>query len=73
MTIMESNVSLYILCGHTHVQSKIEYNGKVALNTGSVGISLHGKGKAQFMILEGTQEEWNYEFISLDYNVEKSY
>jgi len=71
LTIIENNISSYILCGHTHVQGKIEHNGKVVLNVGSVGVSLHGNGKAQFMILQGTQEEWDYEFISLDYDVEK--
>lgn len=71
LAIMENNISSYILCGHTHVQGKIQHNGKVVLNAGAVGVSLHGKGKAQFMILQGTGEEWNYEFISLDYDVEK--
>ena len=28
-------------------------------------------GKAQFMILEGSEQKWNYEFISLEYDVEK--
>lgn len=71
LKIMENNIASYILCGHTHIQGKIEHNGKVVLNAGSVGVSLHGKGKAQFMILQGTQDAWNYEFISLDYDVEK--
>lgn len=71
MEIVENNVSRYILCGHTHVQCKIEHNGKLVLNPGSVGVSLHGKGKAQFMILDGTSEKWDYKFVSLDYDVEK--
>ena len=48
--IMEKNISPYILCGHTHIQGKIEHNGKVVLNAGSVGVSLHGKGKTQFIV-----------------------
>lgn len=71
LAIMEENVSSYILCGHSHVQGKIEHNGKIVLNTGAVGVSLHGDGKAQFMILEGSEQKWNYEFISLEYDVEK--
>ena len=71
LAIMEENASSYILCGHSHVQGKIEHKGKVVLNTGAVGVSLHGDGKAQFLILEGSEQKWNYEFISLEYDVEK--
>lgn len=70
--IMENNPNKYILCGHTHIQGKIEKNDKLVLNAGSVGIPLHSKGKSQFMILHGTQGMWNPEFISLDYDVEKA-
>ena len=68
--IMENNPSDYILCGHTHIQSKIEHNGKMVLNAGSVGVSMHSNGKAQFMILKGMQDMWDYEFVSLEYNTE---
>lgn len=71
LAIMEDNTTSYILCGHSHVQGKIEHNGKLVLNAGAVGVSLHGDGKAQFMILEGAEQKWNYEFISLEYDVEK--
>ena len=71
LAIMEENVSSYILCGHSHVQGKIEHNGKIVLNAGAVGVSLHGDGKAQFLILEDAEQKWNYEFISLGYDVEK--
>ena len=71
LALMEENASSYILCGHSHVQGKIEHKGKVVLNAGAVGVSLHGDGKAQFLILEGSEQKWNYEFISLEYDVEK--
>lgn len=70
-SIMERNENNYILCGHTHIQGTIVYNGKVVLNAGAVGVSLHGNGKAQFMILHGTSEKWDYEFVSLTYDIEK--
>lgn len=70
-SIMERNENNYILCGHTHIQGTIVYNGKVVLNAGAVGVSLHGNGKAQFMILHGTSENWDYEFVSLTYDIEK--
>lgn len=68
--IMENNASDYILCGHTHIQGKIEHNGKIVLNSGSAGFSMNSGGRAQFMILKGMQAKWDYEFISLEYNVE---
>ena len=71
LAIMEENSSAYILCGHSHVQGKIEHNGKLVLNAGAVGVSLHGDGKAQFLILEGSEQKWDYKFISLEYDVEK--
>ncbi len=69
--IMENNDTSCILCGHTHIQGKIEHKGKVVLNAGSVGVSLHGKGKAQFMILQSAQDAWEEEFISLEYDAER--
>lgn len=68
--IMEENASDYILCGHTHIQGKIEQHGKVVWNAGSVGVPMHSNGKAQFMIGKGMQDRWDYEFISLDYDIE---
>ena len=69
--IMEQDKNDIILCGHTHLQSLIEHNGKKVLNPGAVGVSLHSSGKAQFMILTGIEGAWKHEFISLDYDVEQ--
>lgn len=69
--VMDSDANAYILCGHTHIQGAIEHNGKKVLNAGSVGVSLHSGGKAQFMILYGENNTWNCEFVSLSYDVEK--
>lgn len=68
--IMENSHNSYILCGHTHIQGRIEHNGKSVINTGSVGVPLLSQGKAQFMILYGSCNSWNNEFVSLDYDVE---
>ncbi len=70
-SIMEEDDNSYILCGHTHIQGEISHNGKTVLNAGAVGVSLHGEGKAQFMILTGMQGSWTHEFVSLDYDVDK--
>lgn len=69
--IMEQSRTRLILCGHTHVQSKIEYNGKTVINPGSVGVPLFSCGKAQFCILHENGNRWKEEFISLDYDAEK--
>ncbi len=69
--IIENNPSNYILCGHTHKQGKIKHNEKIVLNAGSVGVPLDSNGKAQFIILKGTPDIWDYEFISIEYDVEK--
>ena len=60
-----------ILCGHTHVQGAIEYQGKKILNPGAVGTPLHSGGKSQFLILKAEKGSWEHSFISLDYDVEK--
>jgi len=71
--IMKTSPTKLILCGHTHVQAKIEENGTKVLNPGSVGVPLFSKGKTQFLILHGNAQNhtWHEEFISLTYNVEK--
>ncbi|ABX43482.1 metallophosphoesterase family protein [Lachnoclostridium phytofermentans] len=63
--IMDSIASSVILCGHTHIQNKIEHNGKMILNAGSVGVPLYSNGKTQFLLLHGIANEWIPEFISL--------
>lgn len=69
--IIEECSYKYILCGHTHLQGVIRNGDKVVLNPGAAGVSLHSGGKAQFMILHNNLREWEYEFISLDYDKEK--
>ena len=69
-SIMDNDPNDYILCGHTHIQGKIEHNGKTVLNAGSVGVPMHSNGKAQFMILRGLQGTWSHEFVSLEYDIE---
>ncbi|HKM03134.1 MAG TPA: metallophosphoesterase family protein [Lachnospiraceae bacterium] len=71
--IMDSISSSIILCGHTHIQSKIEHNGKAVLNAGAVGVPIYSNGKTQFLILHAMKKtkSWTSEFISLSYNVDK--
>ncbi|PJJ27297.1 metallophosphoesterase family protein [Lacrimispora celerecrescens] len=60
-----------IVCGHTHIQTKFEINGKTVLNAGSVGVPLFSNRKSQFLILHQTGKQWKEEFISIEYDVEK--
>lgn len=73
-----------LLCAHTHRQEKLNWQGRIMLNPGSVGNSLGADGKAQFMILHGEAKEeadgfgapgrrgsWREEFITLDYDREE--
>lgn len=61
----------YILCGHTHYQGEICYAGKTVWNAGAVGVPLHSGGKAQFLILHQNGQEWEPEFITVDYDRER--
>lgn len=69
--IIDREHNLLLLCGHTHVQDKIEHNGKTVLNPGAVGVPLASGGKSQFMILHEKGKGWKEEFISLTYDVDR--
>lgn len=71
-SIMGETKTEFILCGHTHRQGEINHNDKKVLNAGSVGLSIQSGGKSQFLILHGENNVWNYEFVSLEYDVEKA-
>lgn len=69
--VMKKSEASIILCAHTHIEMKIQHNGKTVLNPGSVGVPLHSDGKTQFLILHETNNNWEEEFVSLDYETEK--
>lgn len=69
--IIDRDNNSIIIFGHTHRQMCIEHNGKKAINPGSVGVPLGSRGKAQFMILSDEDGQWNYQFVSLNYDKEK--
>ena len=61
----------YLLGGHSHHQEQFEYEGKIYINPGSLGIAFDGVGKrAQFALLTGTASQWQAEFFSISYDVE---
>ncbi|BBF41480.1 hypothetical protein lbkm_0159 [Lachnospiraceae bacterium KM106-2] len=70
--VIDQVITPLILCGHTHIQSKIIYNNKKVLNPGSIGIPLRTQGKMQYLILHENQGVWEEEFVSLTYDIEKA-
>ena len=74
--ILESSITSLIFCAHNHRQGKTLHKGKAAVNPGSVGLSLGGGAKSQFLILHGeeTQGEtgWREEFVSISYDREEA-
>jgi len=70
LNILKQSSTHLILCGHTHLQQKIELGTKAVLNPGSVGSPLGVCQKAQFMLLHQRGNSWEEEFLSLDYPVQ---
>lgn len=71
--ILNECESTYLLCGHSHIQQRMERNGKVIINPGAVGVALHGNGgNAEFMIMTSDKTEWIPEFFCVDYDKEST-
>ena len=68
--VVKEYAERYIVCGHTHTQQLILNDEKTVLNAGAVGVPLHGKMKTQYMVLNSDGQEWEYQFISLNYDVD---
>lgn len=60
------------ICAHFHIQSKYIRNEKCVINPGSVGVPLKSGGKTQFMMLNDCNGQWEPEFFTLSYDVEKA-
>lgn len=62
----------YIVCGHTHIQGLVFNGNKKVINAGAVGVPLHSPKKTQYTIMESSPEGWDFNFYSLEYNVDKA-
>lgn len=62
----------YIICGHTHIQGLVCEGDKIVLNAGSVGVPMYAPGKAQYLLLTDRDKSWDYNFVSVEYDVEKT-
>ena len=60
------------ICGHFHIQCEYRRNGRRVVNPGAVGVPLKSSGKAQFMMLSSTSDQWDIRFITLPYDREKA-
>ncbi|MDH6208931.1 putative phosphoesterase [Chryseobacterium sp. BIGb0186] len=60
-----------IMMGHTHMSFKKYFNGKWAINSGSVGRSREENRLASYVILTLDEEKITPEIIQLDYPLEK--
>lgn len=60
-----------IMMGHTHMSFKKYFNGKWAINSGSVGRSREENRLASYVILTLEEEKITPEIIKLDYPLEK--
>ncbi len=68
---MEQAASQIILCGHTHIQGVQQQRGKFLFNPGSVGLGYLDGSKAQMLLLSSNNWGWDYEFVNLNYDVER--
>lgn len=71
LSIIDRDKNSFIIFGHTHRQMSIKHNGKIAINPGSVGVPLGSDGNAQFVIMFDEDGQWEYRFVSLDYDKEQ--
>ena len=60
-----------LLFGHTHEQWKVEIDGKVAINPGSVGVHFNKKRGAEYAILEIDGSRLNVMFRQVYYPLQK--
>jgi putative phosphoesterase len=69
--MLSESQSDVIMMGHTHMSFKKYFNGKWAINSGSVGRSREENRLASYVILTLDEEKITPEIIQLDYPLEK--
>lgn len=69
--MLSESQSDVIMMGHTHMSFKKYFNGKWAINSGSVGRSREENRLASYVILTLDEEKIIPEIIQLDYPLEK--
>jgi len=60
-----------LVCGHTHIPWKVEREGKLALNPGSVCGPLNGQVGAQYALLTWCDDHWQVRHLTIPYDLER--
>ena len=60
-----------LICGHSHIPWRLERDGRLALNPGSVGIPTNGDRRAQYALLTWESGQWTAEHRALDYDLDR--
>ncbi|WP_310601883.1 metallophosphoesterase family protein [Anaerosporobacter sp.] len=66
--VLEGIPYKYMLCGHTHRQFAYEYEGKLIINPGSVGVPIGCKKSAHMAVMEWVEDKWKFEFQTIPYD-----
>nr|AEQ20630.1 calcineurin-like phosphoesterase [uncultured bacterium CSLF43] len=61
------------VCGHWHRQKIESWQSIQLVSIGSVGMSLHGKPEAEFVILEAAGGRWNATHVNIPYDREAAW
>ena len=67
----------YLIAAHTHIQGSFSRNGKLYMNTGSLGLAIDAPGYAHAIILscntgDEVKKRWEPEFLEIPYDVNKA-
>ena len=68
---MDKMEETYLISGHTHHRTHYEYNGKILINPGSVGVAIGDKAMAHYCVLDWTEGKWEEEFKNIPYDIDK--
>ena len=58
-----------LVCGHSHIAWQQSWDGRLALNPGSVGAPLNGDTRAQYALLTWQDGCWQAEHRAIDYDL----
>jgi len=58
-----------MVVAHTHRAMAWEFEGRLLINVGSVGLPFNGNRAAQYAIIEKEKGRWVYEFVAVDYEL----
>lgn len=60
-----------VICAHTHIPWMQRWDGRLAINPGSVSCPIDGRPGAQYAILEWVDSAWQVEFHSIAHDLDR--